>query len=229
MLNADLGVGCGSAQSGCSNSGDCPKKPDLCIKRNDTRPSFKMSISDCEGVVDLTDENLVLEASMWFDTKTKTALTDSSTTVQFADNIGFEQVMVGDVIVTGSTRNPEKMSVFSVDEDQKTITVSRGHAGTTARQWPKGTQLHVFRFADQTAEIQSFYEDITNVDGSVASELSDTLLVFNWEPEHTEGPGCYWIEFKLARISPDTGDVEWTKKIPLESEGFMVNIIDSPN
>lgn len=227
MLNADLGVGCGSAPSNC-DSGDCPGVPDLCIKRHDTRPAFKISISDCDGVVNLTDENLALEASMWFDAKLKSALDGSSTTFQFADNIGFDQVMVGDLIVTGRSRNPERMLVTSVDEAAKSVTVLRGHDGTTPQPWVRGTVLNIFRFMDQLANIESYYEDVTGVDGSIVNELTDTMLVYNWTAPQTSMPGCYWLEFKLSMISPETGDVEWTKRMPLAAEGFIVNIIDTP-
>jgi hypothetical protein len=227
MLNADLGVGCGSSTNDC-NSGGCPGVPDLCIKRHDTRPSFKISISDCDGVVDLTDENLVLEASMWFDAKLKTAIDDSDTTFKFADNIGFDQVIAGDVIVTGKSRSPEKMLVTAVDESEKSITVTRSHDGTTAQSWPRGTVLNVFRFVDESAEIQSYYEDVTSVDGAVANELTDTMLVYNWTTPQTSMPGCYWLEFKLVMISPETSDVEWTKRFPLASEGFIINVVDTP-
>lgn len=227
MLNADLGVGCGSAPSDC-NSGDCPGTPDLCIKRHDTRPSFKISISDCDGVVDLSDENLALEASMWFNSKSKSALDDSETEIKFADNVGFDQVMVGDVIKTGKSRSPEKMLVSAVNESAKSVTVTRGHEGTTPQSWPRGTVLNIFRFVDQPAEIESYYEDVTGVDGAVTNELTDTMLVYNWQTPQTSMPGCYWIEFKLIMISSETGDVEWTKRMPLATEGFIVNIIDTP-
>ena len=227
MLNADLGVGCGSAPSDC-NSGDCPGVPDLCIKRHDTRPSFKISISDCDGVVDLSDENLALEASMWFKAKLKPALDASDTEIQFADNVGFDQVMVGDVIVTGKSRSPEKMLVSSVDESSKSVTVTRGHEDTMPQSWPRGNVLNIFRFVDQSANIESYYEDVTGVDGTATNELTDTMLVYNWQTPQTSMPGCYWIEFKLIMVSPETGDVEWTKRMPLAAEGFIVNIIDTP-
>ena len=47
MYNAELGVGCNSAQSNCQNSNGCSGTPDLCIKRHDGKPHFKVSVSDC--------------------------------------------------------------------------------------------------------------------------------------------------------------------------------------
>ena len=88
MLNAEIGVGCGGSADGCGGSGGCSETPDFCIKRHDTRPAFRVSVSDCDGVLDLTDENLALEASMWFDTKIKSAINQSATVISFADNIG---------------------------------------------------------------------------------------------------------------------------------------------
>lgn len=227
MLNAEIGVGCGGSADGCGGSGACPETPDFCIKRHDTRPSFRVSVSDCDGVLDLTDENLVLEASMWFETKIKSAINQSATVISFADNIGFNQVLVGDLIVTNSVRYPEKMVVSSIDEVAKTVTVQRGQNGSTAQPLGRGASLNVFRFVDSPAEIESVFGDITNLDGTVNNELLDTFLVFNWEGNQTSLPGCYRMEFKLMRISPSTADVEWTKRFPLGSPGFLINVVDS--
>lgn len=226
MLNAEIGVGCGSSGD-CGGSGGCPKTPDFCIKRHDTRPSFKVSVSDCDGVLDLTDENLALEASMWFQAKLKTAVNQSATAISFADNIGFDQVLVGDIIVTDKVRNPEKMIVLSIDEVAKTITVQRGQNGSIPQPIQRGSTLKVFRFIDFPSEIESVFGDVTNLDGTTVNELLDTFLVFNWEDDHTSLPGCYQMEFKLVRISPSTAEVEWTKRFPLSSDGFFINVVDS--
>lgn len=226
MRNFEVGVGCNQSTSGCSGS-DCASAPDFCIKRGDSKPSFKVSVEDCDGVVDLTDNNLVLEANMWFDAKLKVSLDPSSPHLSFADNSGFDQVMVGDVILTGRLRNPEKMLVVSIDESSKSIQVERGHQSTAADNWPKGTPLRIFRFFDQPAEIQSFFEEVEGLDGSVSEQLSDTFMVFNWSPSHTSLPGCYWLEFKL--IMMEGTSILWTKKTPLSKDGFLIRIVDSPS
>lgn len=225
MLNADLGVGCNST-GGCNSLNGCPRTPDFCIKRNDTKPSLKISISDCDGVVDLTEENLVLEASMWFESKLKTNIEISTTIIQFADNIGFDQIYVGDIIIVSRPRNPERMLVAAIDETSKSITVQRGHSSSVAQAWPKGTSLKIFKFLDEPAEIESVFDDITQLDGSVQNELVETFMVFNWQTNHTNLAGCYWFEFKLIMMS-DTGDIVWTKRTPMNENGFLVNIIDS--
>jgi len=228
MLKTELGVGCGSVSAGCDQAGDCPAPPDLCIKRHDTRPHFRVSLSDCDGPVELQEDGVTLEASMWFDAKLKADIDDSSVQLQFADNVGFDSVMVGDVISTSSVRSSESMLVTGVDEPSMSVQVSRGHEGTSPRSWKKGTALFVFRFRDEPAQIESVYEESEAVDGSVTESLVDTVLQFQWSGSQTSVPGCYWIEFKILKISPETGSVEWVKRVPLGSPGFMVRVVDSP-
>ena len=225
MYNVELGVGCNSSSDGCQ-SGGCPRTPDFCMKRNDTRPSLKISMEDCDGVVDLTDENLVLEASMWFDAKIKSAIDESAEAISFADGVGFDQVLVGDVIVMDRVRSPERMLVTGIDESLKTISVERAYGGTSASSWPRGNVLRAFRFMDAPAAIESVYEDVTQVDGTTTNGLSETFLVFNWDFGHTSMPGCYWLEFKLIMMSGQS--VEWVKRLPLTNDGFLISILDSP-
>lgn len=230
MLNAEIGVGCGSVGAGCGEPGECPAPPDLCIKRHDTKPSLKVAMSDCDGPVDLTEAGIAVEASMWFDAKLKAEISSSATQIRFADDIGFDSVSVGDVVSTSKSRSPELMLVASVDEASKTVTVTRGEGGTTPQAWPKGCQLSVFRFMDEPAQVESVFEQVEGLDGSVSESLADTLLVFNWDPTHTSVPGCYWLEFKVLKIASSPGGdvVEWVKRVPLASQGFMVRVIDSP-
>lgn len=228
MLNAEVGVGCGSVSAGCGDAGDCPAPPDLCIKRHDSRPSLKIAMSDCDGPVDLAQEGIAVEASMWFDAKLKSDISASDSELMFADNIGFDSVMVGDVISTSKSRSPEMMLVTAVNESTKAVSVDRGHAGTGPQGWPKGSPLCVFRFKDEAANIESVFEQVEGLDGTVSEELADTFLVFDWRPEHTSAPGCYWVEFKVVKVVTGSGDVEWVKRVPLSSQGFMVRVIDSP-
>jgi hypothetical protein len=183
-------------------------------------------MEDCDGVVDLTDPNLVLEANMWFSAKLKSPIGASSSSFSFADNLGFDQVLVGDVIVMDRTRNPERMLVSSIDESAKTVTVQRAHGGTAAQAWPRGSGMRVFRFMNAPAIIESVYGDVTSVDGTITNELLETFLVFEWGGNTTSMPGCYWLEFKLMMLN--SSSIEWSKRMPLSGEGFLVNIVDSP-
>lgn len=226
MLNFEVGVGCTQNLQGCKGGSTCDSTPDFCIKRGDTRPSFKVSVEDCDGVVDLTDENLVLEASMWFKSKLKLAVSSSETTLSFADNIGFDQVSVGDLIILDMPRNPEQMLVSSINESSKTIQVQRGYNSTSTSAWPKGNLLRVFRFIDLPAKIESVFEEISSLDGSTSEQLVDTFMVLDWEPPHTSLAGCYLLEFRLTML--DGSSISWTKKTPLSKEGFLVRVADSP-
>lgn len=226
MLNFELGVGCSQGTPNCQNNSGCDSTPDFCIKRGDTRPSLKVSVEDCDGVVDLTDENLVLEASMWFNCKLRSTISASATTIAFADNVGFGQVSVGDVVLADRPRSPEQMLVSSIDETARTIQVQRGHNSTVASEWPKGSVLRVFRFVDLPASIESVFEEVSSLDGSSSEQLVDTFMVLDWSPPHTSLPGCYFVEFRLTML--DGSSISWTKKTPLSKEGFLVRIVDSP-
>lgn len=185
-------------------------------------------MSDCDGPVDLTEEGIVLEASMWFDAKLKAAVDESSDEIRFADDMGFDSVMVGDVVVTSRVRSPERMLVTSIDEAAHTMRVVRGHADTPAQPWGKGTGLRVFRFVDQPAGVESVIDTVESVDGTSSEQLADTLLTFNWTGEQTSMPGCYWFEFKIMKMSGDPPAADWVKRVPLAADGFMINIVDSP-
>ena len=223
MYNSEIGVGCSNASecnSGCSSS-------DLCIKKGDTLPSLRVSMTDCDGVVDLTDSNLALEASMWFKAKTKAALSNSQDTIQLADNVGFDTIMIGDVIVTNRSRNREIMLVTGINESSKSISVTRGYEDSQEQSWSKGTELKIFRFRNQTATIESVFEESQSLNGEISNDLVDTFLVFKWDSNHTAMPGCYLLEFKLFKVDPDTAEVEWIKSIPLSKEGYLINVLDS--
>jgi hypothetical protein len=183
-------------------------------------------VEDCDGAVDLSDENLVVEASMWFDAKLKSGVDELATSLSFADNIGFDQVAVGDLLVVSRPRSAEKMLVTGVDEVFKTVSVERGYDSTLASAWPKGVGIHAFRFLNQQAEVEMVMDEVEAVDGSVSEVLSESYVSFPWQPSHTALPGCYMIEFKMTMM--DGSSVAWTKRIPLSKDGFMVRVINSP-
>jgi hypothetical protein len=229
-IYSELGVGCSSQSTGCTDSSGCPsdRAADFCIKRNDTTPPFKIAVEDCDGVVDLTG-NFILEVNIWIKTKLKKSITNSDTEIYFADNIGFNQVVENNVIVMDRARNPEKMLITGFDEENYKITVTRGFDGTEAQAWPKGSSLRVFRAMDAEGEIESVFEDVTQEDGTVLKDqLANTFLTFNWLENTTSLSGCFWLEFKLSELSEDLQETLSVKRFPSEGEAFLIRIIDSP-
>jgi hypothetical protein len=234
----------------------CPEGvvPAFCIKRHDTKPALKISVEDCDGVVDLTDESLVLEVNMWAKAKLKKTITAEENYLSFADGIGFNQVMQNDIIIIERTRSPEHMLVTGFDETNKLINVQRAYNGTQAQACNKGDSLRIFRLMDAPAQIESVFEDILQADGtSLSDQLVSTFMVYNWDANSTCLPGCYWLEFKLMKINNSTPlinsssisftpssltpedfgcfsglGVEWVRRFPSSSEGFLISIIDSP-
>ncbi len=232
---------------GCATSQNCPDIfgclanacPDFQIKRNDTRPSFKVSVSDENGPIDLT--GLVLEANMWAKAKLKSNIDADTTTIQFADNIGFYQILPNDVIVVDQVRLPEHMKVVSFDETNKTLVVERGYNGTTALTYKRGTCLKIFRFMNAAAVTEMVYEDVEEFDGTtICNVLAESFFVYEWTANDTCVPGCFWMEFKLLKMTdgplviPSTNPmctsgigVEWVRRFPQCGE-FLIQICQSP-
>jgi hypothetical protein len=52
-------------------------------------------------------------------------------------------------------------------------------------------------------------------------------MVFELLKEHTLLPGCFLLEFRLTMMEETS--IAWAKKVPLSSEGYVINIVDSPN
>lgn len=257
ICGSKIGVPC-EQQNTCPDNSGCPKGmcPDFEIRRHDTKPALKISLSDCNGPMDLTEDNLVLEVNMWSKAKLKTAITEEETYFALADNIGFDQMMVGDIIIMDRTRLPEQMLVIGFDENNSLVQVQRGYNATTASEWKKGTKMRIFRILNGIASIESVLEDILQPDGTTKEDqLTDTFLVHEWEAEETCTPGCYWVEFKLLKMSEEVGElsmsstsisftpsnwtpsnfncslgdgVEWVRRFPSAGEGFLIKIYDSP-
>jgi hypothetical protein len=257
LCNATIGISNRSSNNclganGCQ-SGVCAN---FTIKRHDTKPDFKVLVEDCDGPLDLTDPLLVLEANMWSKGKLKAAITAESTYFRLADDIGFEQIMQNDIIIMDRARLPEHMLVTGFDETNKLIRVQRAYHGTTASEWVKGTAFRVFRVLGVSAEIESVYEDIAQVDGTtLEDQLIETYLVYKWSANDTCLPGCYSFEFKLLKMeepltvgmltsdeisfTPSTLDpsdfgcalgtgVEWVRRFPPNTEAFTISVVDSP-
>lgn len=244
-------------QSNCPSKDGCPSDrcPDFTIKRHDTKPPFKVLVEDCNGALDLTDESLIVEVNIWAKAKLKKDIAEDDTYFQLADNIGFEQILVGDIIIMDRVRLPEHMLVIGFDENNKLVQVQRAYNGTSASSWKKGTVLRSFRTMGASASIENVTGDITNEDGTTTTDvLLETYLVYEWEPQDVCTPGCYWLEFKLLKmeeedsvemLSHDTisnisftssdlsysdfgcflgTGVEWVRRFPSESEGFLIKI-----
>jgi hypothetical protein len=202
-------------------------------------PSFKYSVEEDEEPMDLT--GLVLEVNMWANAKLKSDITNLTTTIRLADNIGFEQILVDDIIIPTRVRSPEQWLVKGFDEINKTITVQRGYNGTTPSAWKRGTSLRIMRIVNGVGTTEMIYEDITQVDGTILEDqLVTSYLVYEWQPNDTCVPGCYWLEFKLIEPAvppnPPPGepnvcypgvDVEWVRRYPVCGE-FLIKICDTP-
>ena len=202
MACSSTGIGCNTTTAkscpdeyGCV-SGVCA---DFIIRRHDTKPSFKVKIEDCDGPLDLTD--LVLEATMWAKGKLKVALEQDDSVIAFADNIGFNQIMQGDVIIMDQARLPEKMLVVGFDEVNRLVRVQRGYHGTPVQKWKRGAGLKIIKFSNATATTEMLYQDIISIDGTTTKDvLVDSFLIYEWQSEDTCLPGCYYLEFKLLKM-----------------------------
>jgi len=197
---AIVGVPCGQSQQNCVDKFGCPSgvSPDFTIRRHDTRPAFKVEVEDCDGPLDLT--GLVLEANMWANAKLKAAISETDTYFGLADGIGFEQMMVGDIIVFDQVRLPERMLVKGFDERNKLVLVERGYDCTTAQPWPKGSPFRIMRLMNAPAETEMVYDDVEQDDGTTEEQLIASYFVYEWQANDTCLPGCYWLEFKLLKM-----------------------------
>jgi len=204
LQGSQVGVSCNSTSAGCTDKFGCPsdRAPDFQIKRHDTKPALKVAIEDCDGAFDLSDDNLVVEVNMWANAKLKSTITNTDTYFGLADNIGFEQTMVGDIIVMERVRSPEHMLVLGFDEQNKLIQVQRGYNGTQACGWKKGSKLKIFRLMDAPGEIEVIQGEVMQEDGTTLADL-ESFLVYEWTAESTCVPGCFWVEFTLLKLEDE--------------------------
>ena len=200
QFNNKIASGC-STRSSCLDKFGCPEGvcPDFVIRRHDTKPPLKVFVEDCDGPLDL--QGLVIEVNMWALAKLKAAIDEDATYFQLADNIGFEQIMVGDIIVMDRVRMPEYMLVTGFDEINKFVRVERGYRDTTPSAWAKAQKMRIFRVMNSPAVSEMSFEDVLNVDGTTSKNvLQESFLVYEWHPEDTCLPGCYWLEFKVLKM-----------------------------
>lgn len=194
--------GCGvHTNCGCVDKFGCPPGvcPDFTIRRHDTQPVLRVKIQDCGEPLDLT--NRIVEVNMWAKSKLKNSINANDTLISFADAVGFEQVMAGDTIIMERVRNPEHMLVLGFNEITQMVLVQRGWNGTASSSWKKGTPLRIFRVMNSPAEVEMVHEDIEDIDGTITKNvLRESFFVYEWKPEDTCLPGCYWLEFKLLKM-----------------------------
>jgi hypothetical protein len=161
---------------------------------------------------------------MWALSKIKDTITVDDTYFRLMDNVGFDQIMVGDIIVMDRVRLPEYMLVTGFDESNKLIQVQRGYHGTNPSAWTKGNPLRIFRIMNGIGESELVYEDQTNVDGSTDNTLSESYLVYRFGAEDTCLPGCYWLEFKVLKMADVTYFLpggNWTGETHQYTDGFF--------
>lgn len=228
-MDYKIGTGCGELSS-CTDQYNCHSGvADFCMKRYDTAPSLKISVENYDECLDFSQDNYELKVNIWLKCKLKKSITATDTQLQLADNIGFDQIVENNVLIMNRSRNPEKMLVVGFDENEKKITVQRGYDSTTPQSWDKGNSITAFRIMDADAEIALILEDVTKEDGTIVKdEVVDTLFIYNWSEESTSLPGCYFLEFKLIEYEVGTLNVVSTRKIPVQNEGLLIKIIDSP-
>jgi hypothetical protein len=218
------GSGCGT-QDVCAAKDGCPPDicPDFVIRRHDTKPCLKIAVEDCDGAMDL--QGLVVEVNMWALAKLKMDITEDSTYFNLVGDVGFEQIMVGDIIVMDRVRMPERMLVTGFDETNKLVRVQRGYHGTNASSWKKGQKMRIFRIMNAPAESELVFEDKTEVDGTITKDvLTDAYLIYEWQPEDTCLPGCYWLEFKILKMIDTVWFLpggNWTGEVHTHTDGFF--------
>jgi len=197
----------------CDSQGKCygqmPTCPEFIIKQHDTRPAFKVDITECDLPVDLSD--LVTEVSMWTNAKLKINIDSSTNTISFADNIGFEQINYDTIIQIGNGRLFERMLVKQINDLDNTVTVLRGQANTGAYKWKKGTTIKLIRFLNNPAVGEMLYQDIEQIDGTVTkNQLVRSTLLYEWLAGDTCMCGKYFLEFKVLKMNASSNQVVTT-------------------
>lgn len=200
--------GCGGQSYSC---------PQFTIKQHDTRPSFKVDVTDCNAPIDLT--NLVIEASMWANAKLKCNLTAETTVIQFADNIGFQQINYDTIIQAGDGRLFERMLIDKINDVDNTVTVFRGQMDTLAVPWKRGTTVKLLRFLNNAALGELVYGNIDEPDGTIINDaLLVSLLIYDWKPSDTCMAGMYFLEFKIMKMTD----------IPMPCSGYVETVMAPP-
>jgi len=191
------------------------------LRQHDTRPAFEYD-TDLDDLADV-----VVEVSMWAAAKLKAAVVADDTTFRLADDIGFQQAAVGDMLVVGGPRSYEQMLVIGFDEDAFLLEVERGVNGTTQLAFKKGTPLKIFRVLNAVGTTEVVTDDQLQIDGTtLEGVITSSKVMYEWAAADTALPGCYWLELKLMKM--DDTAVEWTKRLPADKVAFLIKVVESP-
>ena len=99
------------------------------------------------------------------------------------------------------------------------------------------------------------FRSVLELDGTITKDvLQESYFVYSWQSGDTCLPGCYYLEFKLMKMLIETAsgvnsmsvtpsftdpstinyhcstppNIEWIRRFPVDSEGYLVKISDSP-
>lgn len=192
---------------------------DYIIKKNDTKPFIKYKIQDCDDT-DLTEDNLVVTASMWASSTLKNKIKINDTTLELKNNYNLEAVSSGDYLLVKKFNFSENMLVASLDNTL--IAVERAQLGSDAIDFDRGNQIKIIKFYEVEAEKELEYNTQLNINGEQTSELSSQSLVYTWSEGDTSSPGIFFLEFKVSKVVGS--ETLWTKKYPSNKEGISIKI-----
>lgn len=204
---------------------ECPDKNyDFIIKRNSTHPSLRLKVFECDkSPIDLSKYEIT--ASMWSNGRLKNDISVSSTQILLIDNVGFNEVSVGDIILLKNSNNHELVYVNSIDENKLNIT--RGYFDTDSFDWKKGSKLKIIKFMNSSATYDLVREDVLKLNGEIESNiLVESYLVYNWFLDDTRVPGNFYLEFKIIEKN-SSDEIIYSRKYPEEKEGIHIQILDN--
>ncbi len=192
---------------------------DYTIKKNDTKPFIKYTIESCDDT-DLTEENLIITASMWADSNLKNKITTTDNYFELKNNYNLEAIKEEDYILIKKFNSSEYMLVESIDETK--INIQRAQLDSNAQNWSKNNEIKIIKFYEVEAEVDIEYNTSLNVNGEEETSASSQNLVYKWRDGDTSSPGVFFLEFKVSKIDGD--QVLWTKKLPSHKEGISIKI-----
>jgi uncharacterized membrane protein len=192
---------------------------DYTIKKNDTKPFIKYLIEKCEDI-DLSEENLIITASMWADSTLKNKLTNIDEYLELKNNYNLEAVKQGDYILIKKFNTSEHVIVSSIEETK--INIQRAQLDSTAQNWIKGNEIKIIKFYEVEAEKEIEYNTSLNVKGEEETLPSSQNLIYKWQEGDTSSSGVFFLEFKVSKV--DGEETLWIKKIPSHKEGISIKI-----
>jgi len=239
---------------GCP-SGVCP---DFRIKRHDTHPAFEIIVKDCNDPIDLTDTVVEVSMWATGRFKSAVAADDTyfalADGIGFSQALVGDIIIVSEIIrgteqmlVTGFDETNKFIRVQRGYNGTTAIAYKKGARIKIFRALNAvGSTEMVLRDILQVDGTTD--EDV----------LTESKLIYEWAAPDTCLPGCYYFEFKLLKMtsvgasasilnltttsivpsftSPSSSDlgcelgdgVEWVRRFPVEKQGFLIQIVDSP-